>query len=50
VPGPSNRVRTTMQKKTEWLEVDQNSGICDDLLSKFEGEPPSELSIFFLNI
>jgi hypothetical protein len=24
----------------------ENSGICDDLLSKFEAEPPSELSIF----
>jgi hypothetical protein len=26
--------------------VYQNSGIYDDLLSKFEAEPPSELSIF----
>jgi hypothetical protein len=24
----------------------ENSGICDDLLSRFEAEPPSELSIF----
>jgi hypothetical protein len=24
----------------------ENSGICDELLSKFEAEPPPELSIF----
>jgi hypothetical protein len=47
-----------MQKKQsdwKWTKTDnnpliypftENSGICDDLLSKFEAEPPSELSIF----
>jgi hypothetical protein len=56
-PGPSKRVRTMTQKKQsdwKWTKTDnnpliyaftENSGICDDLLSKFEAEPPSELSI-----
>jgi hypothetical protein len=58
VPGPSKRARTTTQKKQsywKWTKTDnspliypftENSGICDDLLSKFEAEPPSELSVF----
>jgi hypothetical protein len=57
-PGPSKHVRTTAQKEQsdwKWTKTDnnpliypfiKNSGICDDLLSKFEAEPPSELSIF----
>jgi hypothetical protein len=57
-PGPSKRVRTTTQKKQsdwKWTKTDnnppvypftENSGICDDLLSKFEAEPSSELSVF----
>jgi hypothetical protein len=58
-PGPSKRVRTAQKKQRDWkwTKTDkplicpsiENSGICDDLLSKFEAEPPSELSIF-LNI
>jgi hypothetical protein len=58
VPGPSKRVRTTTQKKQndwKWTKTDKNPliytfieirGISDDLLSKFEAEPPSDLSIF----
>jgi hypothetical protein len=57
IPGPSTRVRTTVQKKQfEWkwtktannpviYPFTENSGICNDL-SKFEAEPPSELSVF----
>jgi hypothetical protein len=42
------------QSDWKWTKTDnnpliypfiENSGICDDLLSKFEAEPPSELSI-----
>jgi hypothetical protein len=58
VLGPSKRVRTTTQKKQsdwKWIKTDnnpfiypfiENSGICDDLLSKFEAESPCELPIF----
>jgi hypothetical protein len=57
VAGPSKRVRTMTQNKQsdwKWSKADnnlliypfiENSGICDDLLSKSEAEPPSELSI-----
>jgi hypothetical protein len=57
-PGTSKRFWTTTQKKQsdwKWTKTDnnpliyvfnENSGICDDLLSKSEAEPPSELSIF----
>jgi hypothetical protein len=57
-PGPSICVQTMTQKKQsdwKWTKTDnnpliypfiKNSGICDDLLSKFEAEPPSELFIF----
>jgi hypothetical protein len=57
-PGPSKCVRTTTQRKQsdwKWTKTGnnpliypftENGGICDDLLSKFEAEPPSELSIF----
>jgi hypothetical protein len=55
--NPSKCVRTTMQKEYsdwKWTKTDnnpliyhftENSRVCDDL-SKFEAEPPSELSIF----
>jgi hypothetical protein len=58
-PGPSKYVQTTTQKKQsdwKWTKTDnksviyhfnEKSGICDDLLSKFEAEPPSELFFFF---
>jgi hypothetical protein len=57
-PGPSKRLRITMQKKQSdwnWTKTDNNpviypfignSGVCERLLNKFEPDPPSELSIF----
>jgi hypothetical protein len=54
-PGPSKCVQTMMQKKQsdwKWTKTDnnpvmypftENSGICNDLLSKFEAESPSTL-------
>jgi hypothetical protein len=57
-PGPSKRVRTTTHKKQSdwnWPQTDNNpviypfsnnSGVSKNLFTKFESEPPSELSIF----
>jgi hypothetical protein len=57
-PGPSKRVRTTTQKNISdwnWTPKDNNpiifpfntySGVCTDLLKKYESQPPSELEIF----
>jgi hypothetical protein len=57
-PGPSKSVRTTTQKNISdwnWTPTDNNpiifpfntySGVCADLLKKYESQPPSELQIF----
>jgi hypothetical protein len=48
------KLRRRKNSDWKWTKTDdpliypftENSGICDDLLSKFEAESPSELSIF----